>query len=95
MAKKPQRPLTEREIRQAKRERDAEEYIVIYNISKMSIPIQLQPPAGVDFFQGEQTIYLHKGKSGRFPKSRLRDNQIQNLRKSGRIRTEMSSAEAV
>jgi hypothetical protein len=95
MAKKPQRPLTQREIRKAKREREAEDYIIIYNVSKQSIPIQLKPPIGVDFFQGEQTIYVHKGKSGKFPKSRLRDNQIQNLRKSGRIRTEISSPEAV
>ena len=91
MAKKPQpRPLTQREIKKAKKEREAEEYVVIYNISKQLIPIQLKPPKGVDFFQGEQTINLHKGKSGKFPQSRLRTNQITNLRKSGRIRVEAS-----
>lgn len=82
------RPLTQREIRQTKRQRENEGFVMIYNISKQLIPIQLRPPVGVDFFQGEQTINLYKGKSGRFPKSRLRDEQLRNLQKSGRIRIE-------
>ena len=82
------RPLTQRELRKAKKQRENEDYIMIYNTSKQLIPIQLKPPLGVDFFQGEQTINLYRGKSGRFPMSRLRGEQLQNLQKSGRIRVE-------
>lgn len=90
MAKKPQRPLTQREIRQAKKEKQDEEYVIIHNICKQMIPIQLKAPVGVDFYQGEQTIPLNRGKSARFPKSRLRDTQIVNLQKSGMIRVNIA-----
>jgi hypothetical protein len=84
----PQRPLTQREIRKVKKEREDETYIIIYNISKQMIPIQLKSPPGVDFYVGEQTVNLNKGKSGKFPMSRLRQTQLDNLQKSGRIRVE-------
>ena len=86
MAKKSPRPLTQREIKKAKKEKQREEYITIHNICKQMIPIQLKPPVGVDFFQGEMSVPLRKGKSAKFPKSRLRTTQIENLQKSGMIR---------
>jgi hypothetical protein len=86
MAGKPKRPLTQREIRQAKKAKQDEEYIIIHNICKQMVPIQLKAPTGVDFYQGEQTIPLNRGKSAKFPKSRLRMTQITNLQKSRMIR---------
>lgn len=91
MAKLPLRPVTQREIRKAKKTRAAEEYVMIHNICKQTVPIQLKPPYGVDFYQGEQTVSLNRGKSARFPKSRLRVTQVDNLRKSGMIRVEKTS----
>ena len=82
------RPLTQREIRKVKREIEDERYVIVYNISKQMIPIQLKAPDGVDFYVGEQTVNLNKGKSSRFPLSRLREIQLDNLRKAGRIRVE-------
>lgn len=82
------RPLTQREIRQQRKEKDSESYVMIHNTSKQSIPIQLRAPTGVDFYVGEQTIPLYPGKSGKFPKSRLIDNQLINLQKAGRIKVE-------
>jgi hypothetical protein len=55
------------------------------------IPIQLKAPVGVDFFAGEQTVSLNRGKSGRFPVSRLRATQVENLQKSGKIRVEKTA----
>jgi len=83
---KPNRPLTQREIRQAKKEKQQEEYVLVHNICKQMIPVQLKPPVGVDFYRGEQTVPLQRGKSAKFPKSRLRMTQIENLQKSGMVR---------
>jgi hypothetical protein len=82
------RPLTQREIKKAQ---ETEEYIIIHNICKQMIPIQLKAPVGVDFFAGEQTVSLNRGKSGRFPVSRLRATQVENLQKSGKIRVEKTA----
>lgn len=90
--KKPARPMTQREIRKTKKAKLAEEYIMIHNVCKQMVPIQLKPPVGVDFYQGEQTVSLNRGKSARFPKSRLRMTQVENLQKSGMIRVEKTSA---
>jgi hypothetical protein len=88
--KKIERPLTQRELRQSKKVKQDEEYILIHNICKQMIPIQLKPPIGVDFYQGEQTVPLNRGKSAKFPKSRLRMTQVENLQKSGMIRIGIS-----
>jgi len=89
MAKKPARPLTQREIKKAKKDKQAEEYVIIHNVCKQMIPIQLKPPVGIDFFQGEMSVPLNRGKSAKFPKSRLRMTQIENLQKSGMVRISM------
>jgi len=86
MAGRPKRPLTQREIRKSRKEKQEEEYIIIHNICKQMVPIQLKAPIGVDFYRGEQTINLNRGKSAKFPKSRLRMPQITNLQKSRMIK---------
>lgn len=85
-----QRPLTQREIKKAKKEKQQEEYITVHNICKQMILIQLQAPVGVDFYAGEMSVPLNKGKSAKFPKSRLRMTQIENLQKSGMIRISLA-----
>ena len=84
------KPLTPREIKKTKKAKLTEEYVMISNISKQMIPIQLRPPTGVDFYAGEQSVPLTKGKSAKFPKSRLRMAQVDNLQKSGMIRVVLS-----
>lgn len=82
------RPKTQREIRQEKRERRREEKkeVVVHNISKQMISLQLSAPSGVDFFAGEQTIRLGRGKSTRLPHNRVIMEQLTNLQKAGQIR---------
>jgi len=83
---KKSRPLTQREIRQLKKEKNQEEYTMIHNVSRQAINIQLKSPVGIDFLAGEQTVPLFRGKSSQFPKNRLRQEQIVNLQKAGRIK---------
>jgi hypothetical protein len=83
---KPQRPLTQRELRQQKQKVEKAERIVIINRSgNQTVPIQLKDPPGVDFFVGEQTVFLYPKRMAKFPKDRLYAEQINNFRKQGRI----------
>ena len=85
----PKRPLTQREIRQAKA--GDSEFVDIENVSKQQIQIQMKPPIQqdgkrLDFYVGEITVPLLKGTKARFPKSRLYWDQVVNLQKTGYIR---------
>jgi len=80
-------PKTQRQLAQEEANKTIEEYIKIKNVSKQMIPINLVSPKGVNFFVGNQSIYLHAGKTQEFPKSRLMWNeQIINLQKKGMIK---------
>lgn len=87
------RPLSQNEVKA----RSRDEIVVIYNTSKQSIPIQLRAPMNpktgkrVGFFTGEQTVSISKGKSSRFPKSRLYMEQVNNLQRSGMVRVSKST----
>ena len=85
------KPLTQREIRSTKREKEkgGKQTVIVHNISKQTIQLQLAPPDGVDFYAGEQTIFLFRGKSTRLPFNRVRMEQLTNLQKAGRIRKQV------
>lgn len=57
----------------------------IYNCSKQMIPLQVRAP-GSDFFTNEHQIRLDPGKDVALPKSHLREDQIENLRKKRMIK---------
>lgn len=69
-----------------------EEVIIIQNVSKQIIAIQLSSPVNpktgkkIGFFVAEQSVSLPRGKSGKFPRARLYMDQITNLQKSGMIK---------
>lgn len=89
---KQKRPLTQRELRLAKKKLTNVEQVVIVNKSKsQTIPIQLKAPPGVDWFVGEQTVPLYPKRMAKFPKSRLYLDQIANYQKQGRIQVIKSS----
>ncbi len=77
------RPLTQREIKQNKKDREKTQArrVTITNLGKQTVPIQLRSPEGVDWFVGEQSILLSKGKSALFPVHRLYPRQIENLKR--------------
>ncbi len=85
MIKKTPKPKTQREIAAAKKLKTKGGVIAIYNKSRQSIPIQLKAPKGVDFYRGEQTVWLGVGKSDKFPANRLYKDQIINQQKAGRL----------
>jgi len=92
MNKKPRRPLTQREIKQAKKASKEIKKVVIVNRSKkQTVPIQLKAPKGMDFFVGEQTVMLYPQRMSTFPKHRLYQEQINNYLKAGRIQMVDSS----
>lgn len=75
------RPLSQQE--KASRAASAG-FVTLFNkSSKQPVPIQLKAPAGVDFYNGEQTVWLQKGKTAVFPVSRLIKEQIINQQKMG------------
>lgn len=82
------KPLTQRELRQRKKEKEKLEAqkVFITNLGKQAVPIQLKAPHGVDWFVGEQTTVLGKGKSAHFPKHRLYRDQIENLKRQRYIK---------
>ena len=88
------RPLSSNEKKSAKKD----ETIIVYNISKQSIAIQLMPPINpktgkrISFWTAEQSIMIPHGKSARFERSRLYMDQIGNLQKSGMLRIKTISA---
>lgn len=78
------RPMTQRELKKLKAA-DSTDYVSIYNRqAKQPLQIQLRSPKGVDFYLGEQTIYIPVGQSAKFPKGRLYKEQIVNHQKAGR-----------
>lgn len=79
------RPQTQREIAAARQQKSKGGVMTIYNKSKQSIPIQLKAPKGVDFYRGEQTVWLDVNKSEKFPVNRLYKDQIINQQKAGRL----------
>ena len=89
---KQKRPLTQRELRAAKKKTTNVEQIVIVNKSKsQTVPIQLKAPPGVDWFVGEQTVPLYPKRMAKFPKNRLYMEQIINYQKQGRVQVIKSS----
>lgn len=92
MNKPQKRPLTQRELRQIKKNRNDVEYVLIINKSKkQTLPIQLKSPPGVDWFVGEQAVMLYPQRMSKFPAHRLYSEQITNLQKQGRIQVLKSS----
>lgn len=82
MAKK--RPMTQEEIRATKQKK--KEYVTVLNISDQLVTLNCKPPAGVDFYIGEQAIRLYPKKHAKIDKSRVRMYQIENLQKKGLVR---------
>jgi hypothetical protein len=78
------KPQTQREIA-ASKQKTKGGVMTIYNKSKQAIPIQLKAPKGVDFYRGEQTVWLDVGRTDKFPVSRLYKDQIINQQKAGRL----------
>lgn len=62
----------------------------LYNCSKQMIPLQVRTP-GTDFFSNEQQIRLDPGKDVMLPKSYLREDQIENLRRRRMIQVNYDS----
>lgn len=82
----PKRPLSQREIQTSKIKANKTEWITLYNrCPKMSLQIQLRAPAGVDFYLGEQSVYIPVGQTAKFPVNRLYKEQIVNHQKAGRL----------
>ena len=83
---KNQRPLTQREIQTKKINASKSEWVTLYNrLPKQAVQIQLRAPAGVDFYLGEQSVYVSAGQTAKFPVNRLYKEQIVNHQKAGRI----------
>lgn len=86
MADQNKRPMSQREIQTAKIKANKTEWITLYNrLPKQSIQIQLKAPQGVDFYLGEQSVYIPVGQTAKFPVNRLYKEQIVNHQKAGRI----------
>lgn len=64
--------------------------IRLYNCSKQMIPLQVRAP-GADFFSNEQQVRLEPGKDVTLPKSYLREDQVENLRKRRMIQVNYDS----
>ncbi len=76
----------------AKKARSA--MVRLYNCSKQMIPLQVRAP-GSDFFSNEQQVRLEPGKDVMLPKSYLRTDQIDNLRKRRMIQVNYDSEAVV
>lgn len=74
--------------------REKSQTIRIYNASKQMIPLQLRAPGG-DFFTNEQQVRIMPGKDVLLPKSHLRSEQVDNLRRRGMIKVVYDSEDAV
>lgn len=86
MADQNKKPMTQREIQTSKIKNSKTEWVTIYNrLPKQAVQIQLRAPAGVDFYLGEQSVYIPKGQTAKFPVNRLYKDQIVNHQKAGRI----------
>jgi hypothetical protein len=79
------KPQTQRDIAAARQKKSSGAMMTIYNKAKQAIPVQLKAPKGVDFYRGEQTVWLGVGRSDKFPISRLYKDQIINQQKAGRL----------
>lgn len=86
MADQKKKPMTQREIQTSKIKATKAESVTLYNrLPKQAIQIQLRAPAGVDFYLGEQCVYMSAGETAKFPVDRLYKEQIINHQKAGRI----------
>jgi len=56
--------------------------IRVYNNSMQQVALQMRPPAS-EFYTNEQQVRLNPGKDCLLPKSHVRMEQIDNLRKKG------------
>jgi len=65
----------------------------LYNCSKQMIPLQVRAP-GSDFFSNEQQVRLNPGQDVMLPKSYLREDQIENLRKRRMVQVNYDSEAA-
>lgn len=83
---KANKPLTQREIRQQKKQKTTGRVVIYNRDPKRPVQIQLRAPKGVDFFHGEQSTNLGPGKQCPYPASRLFVEQIVNHEKAGRIK---------
>lgn len=87
------RPKTQREIR--KEATASSEYVIVENISNQTLNIQLTAPRKgkerPNFFVSEQTIRLKRGSSAKFRRDQVYINQLNNMRKMGKIRYNTSA----
>lgn len=79
------RPLTQREIQKEKRSKAEEPKMMVTNMTKRSIPIQVREN-GSDFYIGERSVMIGPGKSFTERMSLFNESQISNLRAKGEIR---------
>ena len=78
------KPMTQREIKKQRSQKENEPQLSVFNSSKTMIPIQLREP-GSDFYVSEKSIYLSPGKSYTDRTSLFNEHQIENLRAKGKI----------
>jgi hypothetical protein len=76
-------PLTQRDIKKAKRARRTD-FVIVENRSNQAIPIQTAVP-NQDFFLGEAAVTLHRNKSAKLPADSVLMHQLENLQKRGMI----------
>ena len=57
----------------------------VYNCSKQLIQLQVKPPGG-DFYTNESQIRINPGTDVLLPKTHLRQDQLENLKKKGFIK---------
>lgn len=77
----------------AKTKKPKSAMVRLYNCSKQMIPLQVRAP-GADFFSNEQQVRLEPGKDVMLPKSYLREDQVENLRKRRMIQVNYDSEAA-
>jgi len=86
------RPKTQRELR--KEEDIANEFVIVENVSNQTLNIQLTAPRTgrerPNFYLSEQTIRLKKGTSAKFRADQVYINQLNNLKKMGKVRYRMA-----
>ncbi len=77
------RPLTQREIKRAKRSQRTD-FVIVENRSKQALHLQLSNP-DLDFYLGESTIVLRRNKNVKLPLDSVMLHQLQNLQKRGML----------
>jgi hypothetical protein len=79
------RPLTQREIKQRAKSKEAEEKITVSNVSKGTVIVQVREKSS-DFYVGERSIYINPGKSYTDRQSLFNEAQLSNLQARGDVR---------